>query len=125
YRLEVDWGASGTIAGKLFDSDGKTLLRTVTATTTSITSGGIAFRAIGYDKYFDTVTVARGVNGSIRQAAAVPPSRASSGLAAGGPFGDASLRDMESWRRAMWQAALHGDHLGAYDDALIARAVVR
>ncbi|HEV3115484.1 MAG TPA: S53 family peptidase [Gemmataceae bacterium] len=63
YRLEVDWGASGKIIGKLFDSNGTTLLRSVTATTTDIMSGGIAFRATGYDKYWDTVTAIHGVNG--------------------------------------------------------------
>jgi subtilase family serine protease len=62
YRLEVDWGTSGTIVGKLFDSDGKTLLNTVTAASTLFTSGGIAFRATGNDKFFDTVTDTRGVN---------------------------------------------------------------
>jgi len=62
YRLEVDWGTSGKIVGKLFDSNGTTLLQTVTASTTAITSGGIAFRAIGSDKYWDTVTATYGVN---------------------------------------------------------------
>ncbi len=63
YRLEVDWGSSGTIVGKLFDSNGTTLLNSVTGATTAITSGGIAFRSIGnYDKYFDTVTDTPGVN---------------------------------------------------------------
>ncbi len=62
YRLEVDWGTSGTIVGKLFASNGTTLLNSLTAHTTAITSGGIAFRAIGNDKYFDTVTDAPGVN---------------------------------------------------------------
>jgi hypothetical protein len=62
YRLEVDWGTSGTIVGKLFDSNGTTLLRTVTATTTAITSGGIAFRATASSAFFDTVTDTRGVN---------------------------------------------------------------
>jgi subtilase family serine protease len=62
YRLEVDWGTSGKIIGKLFDSNGTTLLRQVSATTTAITSGGIAFRATGSDKYFDTVTDTSGVN---------------------------------------------------------------
>jgi subtilase family serine protease len=62
YRLEVDWGTSGTIIGKLFDSDGKTLLNTVTAASTLFTSGGIAFRATGNNKFFDTVTDTRGVN---------------------------------------------------------------
>ncbi|HKB40644.1 MAG TPA: hypothetical protein VKD72_29735, partial [Gemmataceae bacterium] len=64
YRLEVDWSTSGSITGKLFDSDGKTLLDTVTATTPSggPTSGGIAFRAFGHNKYWDTVTDTPGVN---------------------------------------------------------------
>jgi hypothetical protein len=62
YRMEVDWGTSGTIVGKLFDSDGKTLLQTVTAFTTDITSGGFGFRNIGNDTYWDTVTVVRGGN---------------------------------------------------------------
>ena len=63
YRLEVDWGTSGTIVGKLFDSNGTTLLQTVTASTTAITSGGIAFRATGNcNKYWDTVTLTPGVN---------------------------------------------------------------
>jgi len=42
YRLEVDWGANGTITGKLLDSNGITVLKTVTATTTAtitITAG--------------------------------------------------------------------------------------
>ncbi len=62
YRLEVDWSTTGTIVGKLFDSNGTTLLQSVTASTTAITSGGIAFRATGSDKYFDTVTDTPGVN---------------------------------------------------------------
>ena len=62
YRLEVDWGTSGKIIGRLFDSNGTTLLKSVSATTNVITSGGIAFRAIGDDKYFDTVTARYGVN---------------------------------------------------------------
>jgi hypothetical protein len=70
YRLEVDWGTSGKIVGKLYDSNGTTLLASVTATTTDITSGGIAFRAIGHDKYFDTVTATHGVNNFSSYAAA-------------------------------------------------------
>jgi hypothetical protein len=62
YRLEVDWGTSGAIVGKLFDSNGTTLLVTVTAATTAIRSGGIAFRVTGNDKFFDTVTDTPGVN---------------------------------------------------------------
>ncbi len=62
YRLEVNWGTSGKIVGKLYASDGTTLINQVTATTTAITSGGIAFRARGSDKFFDTVTLTPGVN---------------------------------------------------------------
>jgi hypothetical protein len=62
YRLEVDWGTSGKIVGKLFDSNGTTLLNQVTATTTAFTSGGFGFRATGSDKYWDTVTATYGVN---------------------------------------------------------------
>jgi hypothetical protein len=62
YRLEVDWGDNGGIVGKLYDSNGTTLLNTVTATTTAITSGGIAFRATGSNKYWDTVQLIPGAN---------------------------------------------------------------
>ena len=65
YRAEVVWGAgTGGLIGRLYDSDGTTLLSTVTATnTTSITQGGIAFRGFSNPnnptsaKYFDTVAV--------------------------------------------------------------------
>ena len=62
YRVEVDWSTSGTIVAKVYAADGTTLLYSVTAKTTSITTGGIAFRATGSDKYFDTVTVAHSGN---------------------------------------------------------------
>jgi hypothetical protein len=56
YRLEVDWTTGGAITGKIFASNGTTLLQSVTATNTSITSGGFAFRAIGAgNTYWDTV----------------------------------------------------------------------
>jgi hypothetical protein len=56
YRLEVDWGSGGSITGKLLDSDGVTVLNTVTGTSTAITSGGIAFHATGTNsKFWDTV----------------------------------------------------------------------
>jgi len=64
YRMEVDWGASGSITGKLYDSNGSTLLGSVAATTTVITSGGFGFRATGSNKYWDTVTAQQGVNTS-------------------------------------------------------------
>src|SRR5262249_892962 len=79
YRLEVDWGTSGKIVGKLFDSNGTTLLKSVSATTTAIKSGGIAFRAIGtYDKYFDAVTASYGVNSFALSGATDPGSLADS-----------------------------------------------
>ncbi len=57
YRLKVIWGTDSSLTGKLYDDQGD-LLNTVTARDTVITSGGIAFRGFGSDKYFDTVTVA-------------------------------------------------------------------
>jgi len=55
YRLEVSWGATGNIVGRLYDSDGTTLLNTVTATDTTVSTGGIAFRGLGENVYFDTM----------------------------------------------------------------------
>jgi hypothetical protein len=55
YRFEVVWGVGGAITGRLFDSDGTTLLNTVTATDTTITSGGLAFRGFGPTHFVDTV----------------------------------------------------------------------
>jgi hypothetical protein len=55
YRFEVVWGVGGGITGRLFDSDGTTLLNTVTANDTTITSGGLAFRAFGPTFYVDSV----------------------------------------------------------------------
>ena len=55
YRFEVVWEVGGSITGRLFDSDGTTLLNTVTATDTTITSGGLAFRAFGLTHYVDSV----------------------------------------------------------------------
>jgi hypothetical protein len=55
YRFEVVWGVGGSITGRLFDSDGTTLLNTVTATDTTITSGGLAFRGFGPTHFVDSV----------------------------------------------------------------------
>src|SRR5262249_52202927 len=60
YRMEVTWVVGGNLTGKLFDSDGSTLLQTVTGSSTAFSSGGIAFRAFGGDKYFDSVTLDSG-----------------------------------------------------------------
>src|SRR5262245_11173650 len=55
YRFEVIWGVGGNITGRLFDSDGTTLLNTVTATDNTITSGGLAFRGFGPTHFVDSV----------------------------------------------------------------------
>lgn len=60
YRMEVEWGVGGNMTGRLYDSDGTTLLNTVTAVDNTYTTGGIAFRAfdgdeMGVTDYFDTV----------------------------------------------------------------------
>ncbi len=54
YRMEVEWGVGGNITGRLYDSDGTTLINTVTANNNTYTYGGIAFRAFDID-CFDTV----------------------------------------------------------------------
>jgi hypothetical protein len=55
YRVEVIWGAGGSLVGNVYGSDGTTLLGTATATSTLITSGGIAFRDNFGGNAFDTV----------------------------------------------------------------------
>lgn len=62
YRLEVNWGATGSIVGKVYDSNGTTQLQSVSGTNTAIKSGGIAFRTYGGTVDWDTVQVASGVN---------------------------------------------------------------
>ena len=89
YRLEVDWGKSGAILGKLFDSNGTTVLGQVSGATTAITSGGIAFRATGSDKYWDTVTASYGVNTFAAQFGS-PPSVGGVSGASSDPFATAS-----------------------------------
>jgi subtilase family serine protease len=70
YKLEVNWGTNGVIVGKLYDSNGTTLLNTVTASSTAFTSGGIAFRATGGNKCWDTVQLTPKANGAIARQAA-------------------------------------------------------
>jgi hypothetical protein len=55
YRAEVVWGTDGSIVGNLYDSDGTTLLNSVSANSTLYTEGGIAFRGFTGVKAFDTV----------------------------------------------------------------------
>src|SRR5205823_4733882 len=47
YRVEVAWGTGGLITGRLYDSDGLTLLNTVKAIDNVVLTGGIAFRSTG------------------------------------------------------------------------------
>jgi hypothetical protein len=72
YRAEVVWGTDGSITGNLYDSDGVTLLASVSTSSLASTSGGIGFRGFGSDKYFDTVTVDTGSSG-IHQGPAIDP----------------------------------------------------
>jgi len=60
YLVQVAWGIGGAITARLYDSNGTSLLNTVKATDNNITSGGIAFRGIFDNKYFDTVTMMPG-----------------------------------------------------------------
>ncbi|MEN6308293.1 MAG: Ig-like domain-containing protein, partial [Anaerohalosphaeraceae bacterium] len=57
YRIDIIWEIGGDIMAYLYDSDGITLLNTVVGNDVTITSGGIAFRAFGSKKHFDTVEV--------------------------------------------------------------------
>jgi hypothetical protein len=70
YRLEVDWGTNGVIVGKLFASNGTTLLNQVRATgVTTPTAGGIALRATSTETYWDTITYTPGVVPTVAVAA--------------------------------------------------------
>ena len=55
YRFEVDWRVGGDLVGRLYDSDGTTLLNELTGHDDSITGGGLAFRGFQATKYFDQV----------------------------------------------------------------------
>ena len=57
YRAEVLWGAGGAVTGNLYDSDGTTLLNSVSSTVSFSSAGGIAFRGFGGTVSFDTVEV--------------------------------------------------------------------
>ncbi|MBN2513780.1 MAG: S8 family serine peptidase [Sedimentisphaerales bacterium] len=62
YRMEISWRPGGDIIVDLFDSDGTTLLNSITGSDAAVTSGGIAFRGFLGAKYFDTVQVASPTN---------------------------------------------------------------
>jgi subtilisin-like proprotein convertase family protein len=61
YRAEVTWGVGGMVVGRLYDSDGSTLLGSVTAIDNSVSSGGIAIRGSGAGsvRQVDTITIYR------------------------------------------------------------------
>ena len=60
HLMTVDWLASGTAVGKLYASDGTTLLDSVSQTGLTGTGTGIALRGFG-GWYVDTVSVAKTV----------------------------------------------------------------
>jgi hypothetical protein len=60
YRLEVGWSTSGAITGKVFDSNGTSLLSTVNGTSTLFRTGGIGFRSVNSLVDWDTVQVVSG-----------------------------------------------------------------
>jgi hypothetical protein len=70
YRMEIDWQAGGTAVGNVFDSDGTTLLDSLTQTGLTRSSGGIALR--GFNSVdFDTVTVNGAGAGTVPEPASV------------------------------------------------------
>jgi len=104
YRMEVCWGAGGAIVGKLYDSNGTTLLNTVTGKCSKITSGGIAFRSISTTTWWDTVQATRGVNATSGVAAMNLASalarRSADDLFANWPAASSALRRIDlAWLR--------------------------
>ncbi len=84
YRLQVAWGTNGAIIARLYDGAGN-LLNTVKGSTTTITSGGIALRASGHFKDWDTVSDIPGANGSLNLTSAATASPGSDRKAATTP----------------------------------------
>jgi subtilase family serine protease len=67
YLLSVAWATGGSITGRLYNSNGTTLLNSVQGTDNTITSGGIAFHVTTSAKYFDTVSLTHSVSPSLAQ----------------------------------------------------------
>jgi hypothetical protein len=67
YKFEITWETNGNITGRLFDSDGTTLLNTVSTNNSDVTSGGIGFRAFDSTKFFDTVVATQGTTSDFYQ----------------------------------------------------------
>ena len=55
YLVSVAWGKSGTVTVNLYDSNGTSLLKSVTVATGDTTPARFAFRAIGSAQDWDTV----------------------------------------------------------------------
>lgn len=47
YRMEVEFGSAGAVTGRLYGSDGMTVLGTLTTTLTGLTPGGVAIQVTG------------------------------------------------------------------------------
>jgi hypothetical protein len=56
YKLELEFLAGGKVKGTLFDSDGKTVVKSLTHAISGSLVGGAALRAIG-SHHVDTVTL--------------------------------------------------------------------
>ncbi|MCH8904979.1 MAG: T9SS type A sorting domain-containing protein [Bacteroidetes bacterium] len=54
-KMEVDWVTTEKIECTLYDSDGKTILNTISTTISGLKPGGIAMRAFG-DQYVDDIS---------------------------------------------------------------------
>ena len=119
YRAEVVWGTDGALTGNLYDSDGVTLLNSVSGTSTARSEGGIGFRGFGSDKYFDTVTVDDGTAGPAgRGGPAVDPGHRPAHRQGRGAHGRGGLLDPFQYQpvpgtgRDIWLAAF--DQLQQY-----------
>jgi len=63
YRLQIQWSTTGAIVGQVMDSDGATLLGSVSASNSVYTTGGFGFKATGNaNTYWDTVQRTSNVN---------------------------------------------------------------
>ncbi len=89
-------GTGGTITGKLYDSNGTTLLQSVSTTTTSTISGGIGFRAIGSNKMWDTVTESPFAGSASQRLAAGGADSAGSGTTGTGTTGTVASGGLQS-----------------------------
>lgn len=54
-KLEISFGAGGSVTGRVYAADGTTLLDTLTTTIAALTPGGVALRAFGSGTCVDTL----------------------------------------------------------------------